>query len=254
MKKLILLLALLAFGGTCKAEQIYFEAESAQLTGFSAGDSFIWATASNAGTAIFKINIKTAGKYALWGRFERASDAENSVFVTMNTGTKYVWMTPVGTRGTFAWDRFNDSEFDLPEGEHTLTISGRESNTKVDMFLLTNELSLTPLEILLYKKKIGELITFAWNWEQSNVTEPSFKFRGVKEKTSTVIFQGETAQKEIPIKILSEEDSVRFEVKAVGKIDGVLKESIYGTSKTHAAVQPWLIQTRMSNPSNVIIE
>ena len=106
----------------------------------------------------FKIDIPTAGTYALWGHVFVWDGNSDSFWVTwqpadpdedaqVTKNTEYRWS--IGTKNAWHWDRINhwldggtfDREWDLPAGESTLRIAVREDAAKIDVVFITDNLS-----------------------------------------------------------------------------------------------------------------
>ncbi|MYF98149.1 hypothetical protein F4212_03295 [Candidatus Poribacteria bacterium] len=106
----------------------------------------------------FKIDIPTAGTYALWGHVFVWDGNSDSFWVTwqpadpdedaqVTKNTEYRWS--IGTKNAWHWDRINhwldggtfDREWELPAGESTLRIAVREDAAKIDVVFITDNLS-----------------------------------------------------------------------------------------------------------------
>ncbi len=106
----------------------------------------------------FKIDIPTAGTYALWGHVFVWDGNSDSFWVTwqpadpdedaqVTKNTEYRWS--IGTKNEWHWDRINhwldggtfDREWDLPAGESTLRIAVREDAARIDVVFITDNLS-----------------------------------------------------------------------------------------------------------------
>lgn len=106
----------------------------------------------------FKIDIPTAGTYALWGHVFVWDGNSDSFWVTWQPAdpdenaqetknTEYRWS--IGTKNEWHWDRINhwldggtfDREWDLPAGESTLRIAVREDAARIDVVFITDNLS-----------------------------------------------------------------------------------------------------------------
>ncbi len=110
------------------------------------------------GWAEYKLDIPTAGTYALWARVFVWDGNSDSFWVTwqpadpdedaqQTKNTEYRWS--IGKKNEWHWDRINhwlnsgtfDREWDLPAGESTLRIAVREDGAKLDVVFLTDNLS-----------------------------------------------------------------------------------------------------------------
>ena len=121
--------------------------------------SYIWVPDGGGwkgpGYARYIITITTPGDYKICGRVQAPTSANNSYLVRMDDDPERTWTIPVTE--PWAWDEVNhwgsgtetDPEIDLviitlSAGEHVLTIKHRESGTKLDRLLITNDLTFVP--------------------------------------------------------------------------------------------------------------
>ncbi len=101
------------------------------------------------GTTSYTVNVAQAGTYVLWGRVIAVYSNDDSFFVQVDNGTNYTWMTPAGN--TWHWAKVKDYfqgniTFYLAAGTHTIKIKHREDGTKIDKVILTNDLTLVPMD------------------------------------------------------------------------------------------------------------
>jgi len=107
---------------------------------------------TNTGSAGIIVNAPVAGTYIFWARVNYGSDTANSFYAQIDGGTVYKVGNENSGYSTWKWiDWYNgDSSTSniikvaLTAGNHTLKIIGREANTKIDKFLLTNDTSYNP--------------------------------------------------------------------------------------------------------------
>ena len=93
-----------------------------------------------AGYATFTFDLPVPGDYYLWLRGMGLKWSENSVWVTMDAGADYHFeMIPVEDQWIWSWQQQPEQPYALEAGQHTLRISGREPNARVDRVLLTND-------------------------------------------------------------------------------------------------------------------
>ena len=110
------------------------------------------------GEANYTISINSLDNYVIWGRKIVATDNDNSFFIQIEDGTRYLWTLPLSDN--WQWDAVNhwgsggefDPEIDpviftLSAGEHTLRILQREDGAKLDKLLITNDMSYVPPDI-----------------------------------------------------------------------------------------------------------
>ena len=95
--------------------------------------------------AYFTVDVIAAGNYHLFLRLDAPSDDDNSVWVRVDDGKwMKMWKDAAGnnllTNG-FEWHKVNDDGknvvFNLPVGQHTITLANRESGTMLDKLNLS---------------------------------------------------------------------------------------------------------------------
>ena len=114
---------------------------------------------ADAGTGDWTFSVPSPGTYVVWCRVKSANAYEDSFFVKMDGGTEDVYDTAEGTWSpSWQWTRLNGRggagvpltlnprTFSLSAGSHTLEFRGRETNTRVDRVIVTNDLSFVPSE------------------------------------------------------------------------------------------------------------
>ena len=109
---------------------------------------FIQSNVGNSGTAKYTLNIPYTDTYVIWCRVISASGNTDSFSVYMDGGTEGIYGTsPGGLWGpSWQWTILNSGNgtiiprtFYLTSGQHTLLFRGREANTKLDKFIITND-------------------------------------------------------------------------------------------------------------------
>lgn len=135
------------------------EAESGSLTtpmvvissSESSGGSYIAPPTSSSGSATYTFNIEKSGTYKIIARVNAEDASSDSFLVTIDDGAEDTWdLNPGGNpeefnvwredeiakRGTGTFDNPQHDPYtiELEQGVHTITFSGRESNTKLDYF------------------------------------------------------------------------------------------------------------------------
>ncbi len=138
-----------------------FEAENGSLAApmqivadaLAANGSCIQTSASNSGTAVYNFNVSTPGTYKFVARVFAANAASDSFFVTIDNATEVIWdLNPTSAANEFnVWredivtsrgsgtptnPQYDPYTVELQAGNHTLTLRGRETNTKLDYFYL----------------------------------------------------------------------------------------------------------------------
>ncbi|MBU0481692.1 MAG: right-handed parallel beta-helix repeat-containing protein [Proteobacteria bacterium] len=117
------------------------------------GGSYITPTVSNSGSAVYDFNITRPGTYKIVGEVYSANAASDSFRVKIDDAPEDIWdLNPEGNSalynvwrqdevtargtGTFAAPQFDPLRIQLAEGPHTITISGRELNSRLAYFYL----------------------------------------------------------------------------------------------------------------------
>ena len=104
------------------------------------------------GRAIYHLDIPHAGTYLMWSRVRATGDEEDSFWVRMDGGPWIRW-NGITHGKTWHWEEIHDLRdeenpgvvsFDLNAGRHLLEIAYREPGTKLDGFLITNDLNFAP--------------------------------------------------------------------------------------------------------------
>ena len=137
----------------------------------ASGGKYVWVEGEPAssdrdhqGWVEFVINIPEAGTYALWGKLIAWDGNSDSFWVTwqpadpdenaqQTQNKQFRWSTAHGDN--WHWDRINhwldsgtfDREWDLPAGDTTLRIAGREDGAKLDVVFITDNLSADEAEV-----------------------------------------------------------------------------------------------------------
>jgi len=105
------------------------------------------------GTATFRLNVPTAGKYVLYG-LVRAGGPElsksDSFFVSVDGGDRLTWDLKTGA--ALSWDPVQDRAeagpraFDLTAGEHSIRLEIRERQAELARFVLLPEDAPAPVD------------------------------------------------------------------------------------------------------------
>jgi hypothetical protein len=143
---------------------IYMEAESGSLvspmvTGSDANafnGQYVTTATANSGTDTITFNAPSSGSYVIWGRVLAPNSDVDSTFVSVDNGTEEIYDMAEGTwSNNWQWSqvklRLNNNPatlqqraFNLSAGSHTVKFRGRETNSKLDRVLITNDLSFVP--------------------------------------------------------------------------------------------------------------
>jgi hypothetical protein len=154
--------------GSAGSTYLWIEAEnstisspmSAQTDSTASGGKYINSMVSNTtnvpptntGTATIAVSVPVSGLYTFWTRVNYSGEPQNSFFAQFDGGTLYKVGNEKAGYNTWKWiDWYNGDastsniiKVTLTAGNHILKIIGREANTKIDKFLLTNDTSYTP--------------------------------------------------------------------------------------------------------------
>jgi hypothetical protein len=102
------------------------------------------------GSATFSFTVPKAGTYAVWMRVQYKSVDENSVWVLIGENAPIKFGNEASGYGVWKWIGWQEGDpnqkvqVKLPAGPNTLTIIGREKNTKVASIVITDDLSYVP--------------------------------------------------------------------------------------------------------------
>jgi hypothetical protein len=116
----------------------------------ASNDGYIWVPigAGSGGYAQYTFDIQEAGDYVIWGRVISNDNASNSFYVSVDGGSDITWHTKQGGQETWTWDVVKDASNPLvvhfEAGVHTITLKQRENGTKIDRFLVTDDISYVP--------------------------------------------------------------------------------------------------------------
>ena len=107
------------------------------------------------GTVTFAFEVAETGPYVVWGRILAPDDDENSFFVSLGEGEEVIWDVPKRRKTSKRWtwdpvsarrdgETVNPVVFNLEPGRHMLRVRNRESGTRLDGVLVTNDLGYRP--------------------------------------------------------------------------------------------------------------
>ena len=96
------------------------------------------------GHAEYTFDIESPGEYAIWGRVFSRDYSSDSFFVSVDGLDDVTWHTGSGGYGKWVWDVVKDVSNPLilhfEIGQHSLSIKQRDSGTKIDKILITNNI------------------------------------------------------------------------------------------------------------------
>jgi hypothetical protein len=119
------------------------EASNAQYISVASGSSDTSCTNGNAtGWAIYTFNIATAGNHKIWARTLATSGSTDSFCFQLDGQPIEQWSVP--TNAAWQWSVVKDNTYNLSAGTHTIKFRYRETNTKLDKVLITNNLNFVP--------------------------------------------------------------------------------------------------------------
>lgn len=95
-----------------------------------------------AGTAVFGVNVPTAGTWYLWVRVYAPNANSDTWFESVDGGSR---QTLTATRNG-AWHWVQGRSYTLTAGLHSVELGGREAQTRADRVLLTNDATFVPTE------------------------------------------------------------------------------------------------------------
>ena len=154
--------------GSVDEEYIYLEAENATLTSplvigndaNASGNGYIWYPSGNrndtpTARASYSFTVNNGGEYHVWGRVITGSTGADSYWIRVDGGSWINWNAIAGSSAAdwqwdevHAWDGTSGAQaplvFSLAAGTHTLEISEREQQVKLDRLLVTDDLAFVP--------------------------------------------------------------------------------------------------------------
>lgn len=113
---------------------------------------YVYTTERDRGSVTLTFTVPIAGNYYPWVRAMGQSLSENSFFFSVD-GNPPVWyeIPPYYCEWTWIWDRVHaagepdETPLMLSEGTHTVVFGGREPESRLDAFLITNDLAYDPV-------------------------------------------------------------------------------------------------------------
>jgi len=136
---------------------LYTPMEIASDPNATAG-SYVWVPkgAGDGGYAEYTFEITDPGDYVIWSRIIANDGSSDSFLVSVDGETDITWHTKQGGEETWTWDvvsirsyadvrdASNPNIYNLSAGTHTLTVKQRETGTKLDRILITDDLEYVP--------------------------------------------------------------------------------------------------------------
>ena len=119
----------------------------------ASGGQFVQSSTTDTGTATYSVNVQYNGNYQVWCRVVFADGATDSFYVTIDGGLEDIFggVSNVVYSPNWQWIQLNAGNgstvlriFSLTAGTHTLAFRGREINTKLDKFIVTNDMNYNP--------------------------------------------------------------------------------------------------------------
>jgi hypothetical protein len=100
------------------------------------------------GYSAYTFEVTKSGKYIIWGRILAPSGKDDSFFVSVDGGSDSTWDITRSTK--WVWDKVSHRDgadpvvYNLSVGKHTLLIKQREDGSKLDEFIITDNLNFKP--------------------------------------------------------------------------------------------------------------
>ncbi len=113
---------------------------------------YVYTLERDSGSVTFTFVVPSAGNYYPWVRAMGLSLSENSFFFSVD-GSPRIWyeIPPYYCEWTWIWDRVHasgepdETPLVLSAGAHTVVLGGREPESRLDAFLITNDLAYDPV-------------------------------------------------------------------------------------------------------------
>ncbi len=145
--------------GSTSISTIYMEAEHGDLTApmsiapdvEASGGQFVRTPTAEGGTLSLTFNVNQPGNYVVWCRVLSPNVDRDSFYASMDGGIADTYFTGSNSwSSAWQWSQLNGINFGNPriftlsEGNHTLLLRGRESNTYLDALYITNDRGFVP--------------------------------------------------------------------------------------------------------------
>lgn len=124
------------------------------------GRKYILTPTGYDGSATYRIEVPKAGTYYMWNKILGETFASDSFFVVVNgqedvfdaaenkTSPNWQWSVLNGRGGTGVPLTLEPRKLSLVKGQNTIVIRGREPNTGLDRFIITDNPNYTPVELV----------------------------------------------------------------------------------------------------------
>lgn len=103
------------------------------------------------GKSVQTISVPTSGTYRIWSRVSAPTAADNSFYLSIDdNGCVYNVGDDAPPVDQWSWINYQNGNFSQPvdvvlsAGMHTVTLTGREQNVRVDRVIATNDLTCVP--------------------------------------------------------------------------------------------------------------
>ncbi|NQT20164.1 MAG: hypothetical protein HQ592_10705, partial [Planctomycetes bacterium] len=81
------------------------------------------------------------GDYLIWARLFAANGQSNSFFFSLDGAEEFQWSVPAWAFNNWTWLMPREGKlWRLKQGKHTITMRTRESGTRLEQIVVTNDL------------------------------------------------------------------------------------------------------------------
>lgn len=125
----------------------------------------------NTGSAEMTIYIAKTGNYGIWGRVFASNTTHNSLGLILDNSSEINWN--LDSAGRWYWDQVGEDPkiFHLTQGYHVLRVNAKETNVRLDRFIITTTISFNPEDT---KKGSNEFYTDTNGQVRGYVLLPKF--------------------------------------------------------------------------------
>jgi hypothetical protein len=93
----------------------------------------------------FEFAINEEGDYLIWGRLFAANGGSNSFFFALDGTEEFQWSVPAWAFNNWTWLMPREGKrWHLKQGKHAITLRTRESGTRLEQIVVTNDLRPQP--------------------------------------------------------------------------------------------------------------
>jgi len=126
----------------------------------------------------YSFKVESADTFQIWDRYICPSGSQDSYILTLDDRKSVGWNN-ITHDTTFRWDYLHPSSRDtvryyLEKGEHEIRIRHREYGAKLDMLLITNDLTYTPEQIPGEMEARNKNKQFYWFEAESSCEKPFY--------------------------------------------------------------------------------